>query len=213
MVIEGMDTIRSAEFVWQNVTASHISNYLNEIEFVHRVDVSVDLFSEARSLSTSFESISRMEEIQVSLKFDVVIEYQSIVVLNLDRAIEDAFRSSNSKFVYIDLLNEQSQFFRDVTNLLSVTVPSLANNNVPTLTPNVIDVKSRSIEKDDDVMSENEAIGIAIGSTAGVLLVFLIFLVRHSNKATESGPKKLSKELEEPVLSLDEPLEKTMLSR
>jgi uncharacterized protein (UPF0147 family) len=209
MVVEGIDSVMSVEEVWQNVTASHISDYFSEIEFVKYVRIDVSLPQESKLLSETRQVESELPKIR--LNFNVEVEYQSVVVLNVDRTIEDAFRSSNSKFVFIDRLNEKSTFFRKVTNLVSVTVP-IAGYNIPTPSPDLVDlIDSRSIENGGS-LSENKTIGIIIGSTAGTILVVLLILIRHSRKSFEKNvvDMPIKKHVEQ---AIEEPVEKTMLSR
>ena len=161
--------------VWEDVTERHIYTYLNDItvlETIEEVDVvyiSDKELTEAKLLRSFAKGNRYLQDDVLEINCDIIVRFRtSADSFNINLAISDAFRTSNSKFLYLSELQEASPDIFGLTEFLSISVPDRAENANDDLD---------DIMEDDAFQGSKDNIsftGIIIGSSIGILVIALI---------------------------------------
>lgn len=174
MVFEGLGVLNATSIpIWQNVTGKFIGDYLGRISVLKGVDlVDVALVRQSNYKQRGLLSLAAAaaeECLDCDIRCNMMIEYRSEVLdYNMHGAVEDAFRTGNSKFVYNGRLMEAlPSVFGDV-EVQSVTVPFAADTPSPAAVLDDDDVDDTS---EDGESTAVVSMGLIIGCAAGAFVV------------------------------------------
>lgn len=175
--------------VWEGITKTFIEEYLNQIEwFEGGVEVVIAYVGNEVSDAQRRGRLQVTEEIWTQFSFNIDVFYRTkLATLDIGKLLEDSFRTRTSKFNYVEALRSGSvDFFSDASiDGFQIIFPfsNTGDNQSGEIDDDVVLPENKNENSNESQssttkgLSDNEKIGIIVGSTAaGLMLITLAVL-------------------------------------
>ena len=175
--------------VWEGITKTFIEEYLNEIEwFEGGVEVVIAYVGNEVSDAQRRARLQATEEIWTQFSFNIDVFYRTkLAILDIGKLLEDSFRTKTSKFNYVEALRSGSvDFFSDASiDGFQIIFPfsNTGDNQSGEIDDDAVLPENKNENSNESQssttkgLSDNEKIGIIVGSTAaGLMLITLAVL-------------------------------------
>jgi len=189
MTLYGINDVDPIE-VWERITKTFIEEYLNQIEWFEEGGVEVVIACVDNQVSDAKRRgrLQTVEDIWTQFSFNIDVFYRTkLATLDIGKLLEDSFRTRTSKYNYVEALRSGSvNHFSDVSLDGFQIIFPLSNNQSDETDDDVVLPENKNENSNESQnsttksLSDNEKIGIIVGSTAASLMLITLAVLGYT---------------------------------